>query len=106
MEIRDEILEDMGDMEELIANTQDGDGDSAYSSHMADAGTDAQEREKAYMLLARENKFLGFVISALRRVETEQYGICVSCGEEIEDGRLEAVPHTQHCFSCKSIVSH
>ena len=32
-----------------------------YSSHMADAGSDQQEKEKAYYWLARENKFLQYL---------------------------------------------
>ncbi|MFQ5676235.1 MAG: TraR/DksA family transcriptional regulator [bacterium] len=29
------------------------------------------------------------------------YGLCLSCGEEIQRERLEVVPHTRYCVSCK-----
>lgn len=40
--------------------------------------------------------------AALRRIEDGSYGICVSCGEEIEEGRLDLVPHTPLCKQCAS----
>ena len=76
--------------------------DSAYAYHMADVGTDSQEREKAFLWLARENKFLSHLNSALERIKTGEYGVCIECGELIMKERLEEVPHTQHCVKCKN----
>lgn len=39
---------------------------------------------------------------ALRRMETGEYGYCVSCGEVIPDGRLEADPAAHQCVGCAS----
>ncbi|MBL7052945.1 MAG: TraR/DksA C4-type zinc finger protein [Candidatus Marinimicrobia bacterium] len=105
LKIREDLVEELMQLEETIDDSN-REGSSAYSFHMADVGTDASEREKAYLWLARENKYLRHILEALKRVETESYGTCMVCGEDIEEGRLESVPHTQHCFSCKSIVSH
>ncbi len=85
--------------------TQDsatGSSDSTYAYHMADVGTDAQEREKAFLWLARENKYLAHLNAALERIEKGDYGYCVSCGEPIKKERLEEVPHTTHCVACKN----
>ncbi len=105
LKIREDLVEELMQLEETIDDSNK-ERSSAYSFHMADVGTDALEREKAYLWLARENKYLGYILEAIKRVETESYGSCMVCGEDIEEGRLEAVPHTQHCFSCKSIVSN
>ncbi|MDD3716466.1 MAG: TraR/DksA family transcriptional regulator [Candidatus Marinimicrobia bacterium] len=79
--------------------------DSNYAYHMADVGTDAQEREKAFMQYARENKFLTFLDKALERIENDpNYGYCVECGDRIPDERLDVVPHTTHCVKCKSKI--
>ncbi len=79
--------------------------DSNYAYHMADVGTDAQEREKAFMQYARENKFLTFLDKALDRIENDpDYGYCKECGDRIPDERLEEVPHTTHCVKCKSKI--
>jgi DnaK suppressor protein len=73
-----------------------------YSSHMADAGTDQQEMEKAYYWVARENKFLQFLNRALEMIEEGTFGVCKECGDLINAERLEEVPHTTSCFDCKN----
>lgn len=75
--------------------------DSAYSFHMADAGSDAQEREKTYMLFNRTRKFLKYLDEALTRIDNKTYGVCKVTGKKISKGRLEAVPHTQISIEAK-----
>ena len=75
--------------------------DSAYSFHMADAGSDAQEREKTYMLYNRTRKFIKYLDEALVRIDNKTYGICKVTGKQISKGRLEAVPHTQISIEAK-----
>lgn len=72
-----------------------------YSSHMADVGTDAREREKIYMLLNRTRKFIDYLNRALQRIDNKTYGICKVTGKKISKGRLEAVPHTQLSIEAK-----
>lgn len=73
-----------------------------YSSHMADAGSDQQEREKTYYMMARENKYLQYLNRALEMMEEGTFGVCGTCGEVINKERLIEVPHTTSCFDCKS----
>ena len=37
---------------------------------------------------------------ALSRMELGTYGNCTSCGLQIPDARLEAVPFAAHCMDC------
>ncbi len=37
---------------------------------------------------------------ALKRIADESYGECLSCGEEIAEKRLNAVPESTLCISC------
>ena len=85
-------------LEESMENASD---ESAYSFHMADAGTDAQEREKTYMLFNRTRKFIKYLDDALQRIDNKTYGICKVTGKKISKGRLEAVPHTQLSIEAK-----
>ncbi len=39
--------------------------------------------------------------AALRRLAAGRYGHCAGCGEEIEPGRLAAVPHAERCRSLR-----
>lgn len=38
--------------------------------------------------------------SALARLESGTYGVCTRCGEDIDERRLQAVPHAALCISC------
>tara|TARA_R100000908_G_scaffold59405_1_gene35912 strand:+ start:9603 stop:9953 length:351 start_codon:yes stop_codon:yes gene_type:complete len=37
---------------------------------------------------------------ALENAESEKFGICTKCGNEIPFGRLEYMPHTTRCVNC------
>lgn len=103
LEKRQEILDELGYIRDVSENnSQERFGeDTTYSTHMADHGTDEQEREKTFYHASRENKFLIYLEEALDRIENGTYGICISCHKEIPKERLEAVPHTRLCVPCK-----
>ncbi|MFC1726582.1 TraR/DksA family transcriptional regulator [candidate division KSB1 bacterium] len=83
--------------------SKDSTGDhSGYSLHMADQGTDSQEREKSYLFASRERKYLEKLDEALERINEGTYGICQECESKIDKERLEAVPISKLCYDCKS----
>ncbi len=88
-------------MDALKESTENSSDESAYSFHMADAGTDAQEREKTYMLYNRTRKFIKYLDDAIQRIDNKTYGVCKVTGKKISKGRLEAVPHTQISIEAK-----
>lgn len=102
---RRELEEQMGYIREnsFRDTMKDASGDnSAYAFHMADQGTDAQEREKAFMMAYREGRLIYHIDEALDRIDKGSYGNCTECGGPIDEDRLEAVPHARLCISCKS----
>jgi len=114
LEKRDEIIEQLQNLKEQMLDPTTGEyinENSPYSLHMAEQGTDAMEREKTFLYAQRENKFLGYLEDALKRIEAGTYGICVECIDEpqhlcetcplIPKERLMAVPHSQHCLPIK-----
>jgi len=107
IEKRRKLLEEMGELRENthIANESASTSDSTYAYHMADVGTDHAEREKAYYWLARENNYLRYLDRALEMIVEGTFGICQTCGNLISKERLEEVPHTTSCFSCKTAAS-
>ena len=38
--------------------------------------------------------------AALDRIENGTYGVCVKCGEDISEERLDLIPHTPLCKDC------
>ena len=114
LEKRDEIIEQLQNLKDQMLDPTTGEyinENSPYSLHMAEQGTDAMEREKTFLYAQRENKFLGYLEDALKRIEAGTYGICIECIDEpqnlcescplIPKERLEAVPHSQHCLPIK-----
>jgi len=68
---------------------------------MADMGTDAMEREKAFLFASAEGRQLMSVDEALRRLYRSEYGMCESCGKEIGKQRLDAMPMANLCVQCQ-----
>ncbi len=99
---RDEAESELNTLQNSLRESMENASDeSAYSFHMADAGTDAQEREKTYMLFNRTKKFVRYLDDALTRIDNKTYGVCKVTGKKIAKGRLEAVPHTQLSIDAK-----
>src|SRR6478752_6424535 len=73
---RKRVLKELGRADEGM---QDEDGDlGSYSFHMADQGTDAMEREKAFLMASKEGRFLWHLNQALRRLiaTPDKFGKC------------------------------
>ena len=99
---RREAKDEIEQMREQVEEAKEQSGDnSAYGVHMADAGTDAMEREKLHLMIARQQKYIGYLERALERIENKTYGVCRVTGEPISKERLEAVPHTEISIEAK-----
>lgn len=105
LEERRRVLKELGHHGEAFGPDADGEGgeSGAYSFHMADQGTDAMEREKAFLFASQEGRFLWHLDEALRRIykTPERFGKCHQCGEDIAFERLDALPHARYCIACK-----
>ena len=106
LEERKRAMKDLGMYSEAFQSTlQSADGDlSSYSYHMADQGTDAMEREKAFLMASKEGRYLWHVNQALRRLyqSPDTFGDCHECGKAIDFDRLDALPHARLCIQCKA----
>src|SRR5215213_3569063 len=74
-------------------NTRQGD--------MADQASGNNEVHIQLKLKATDAKILQAIEEALYRMEKGTYGICRDCGEEIAAPRLNAIPWTRVCITCK-----
>tara|TARA_B100001142_G_scaffold47347_1_gene44085 strand:- start:15415 stop:15786 length:372 start_codon:yes stop_codon:yes gene_type:complete len=102
-EKRKVLLSEINDSKEKADEIlKESTSNAIYSSHMADASSDHVELEKAYYMIARNKKFLGYLDKALVMIKDETFGICQQCNKIISKERLEEVPHTKKCFDCKS----
>jgi DnaK suppressor protein len=68
---------------------------------MADQASGNNEVHIALKLRQTDAKILQAIEEALQRIEKGTYGICRDCGEPIAEPRLNAIPWTRVCISCK-----
>jgi RNA polymerase-binding transcription factor DksA len=104
--LRKKILKEIDFEEETIGLQQrEASGDvSSYTYHMADQGTDAENREVAAFLATSEGSTLADIDDALRKIYgKKEYGICEACDKPIAEKRLKAVPHAKLCRECQSM---
>lgn len=102
---RRELFDEMGiTMKENFSSTwKESSGElSSHTYHMADQGTDAMNREMAFMHASKSGRLIYHIDEALRRIEDGSYGKCHTCGKPINPERLKAVPHARFCIECKS----
>ncbi|MCM8778323.1 MAG: TraR/DksA family transcriptional regulator [Candidatus Omnitrophica bacterium] len=105
LKLREKIF---GDMQAITKDTLDKSqkeaaGDlSGYTYHMADVASDTFEREFSLDLVAKEQKLIYQIEEALKRIESNEYGFCLMCGERISKQRLKAIPYAQYCIKCQN----
>jgi RNA polymerase-binding protein DksA len=76
-----------------------GGGLEADSSEQA---TQLENMEVLNALVQEGEDELGQIKAALRRLDDDTYGACVTCGEAIGHERLEARPYSSECIKCAS----
>jgi len=74
---------------------------SLYDNHPADLGTETYEREKDLGLKDNLEIMLRKTTEAVKRIDEGKWGFCERCGRMIESARLEALPATTLCLTCK-----
>src|SRR5881398_102450 len=95
---RGEILSTGGGVKPL--QTTMGDVNSRQGD-LADQAAGNNEVHIQLKLKQTDAKILQAIEEALVRLEKGTYGICRDCGELISRARLEAIPWTRVCISCK-----
>src|ERR1700704_6662838 len=68
---------------------------------LADQASGNNEVHIQLKLKQTDAKILQAIEEALDRMEKGTYGICRDCGEEIAAPRLNAIPWTRVCITCK-----
>lgn len=63
-------------------------------------------QELALRLGDRESKAVAEIDQALMRMKEGSYGLCVRCGEAIDERRLEAVPTARYDAACQTEIEN
>ena len=68
---------------------------------LADQASGNNEVHIQLKLKQTDAKILQAIEEALARMEKGTYGVCRDCGDVIATARLEAIPWTRVCITCK-----
>jgi DnaK suppressor protein len=74
---------------------------SGRQGDMADQASGNNEVHIQLKLKQTDAKILQAIEEALHRIDQGTFGICRDCGEAIAEARLDAIPWTRVCISCK-----
>jgi len=75
--------------------------DQDPAQDIADRAASSYTKEFLFSQSNNERQLLQMVETALARIREGTFGECVSCGDEINAKRLEAVPWTRYCIACQ-----
>jgi DnaK suppressor protein len=81
---------------------QDGrTADEEATQDIADRAASSYNKEFLFHKSNNDRQLLNMVEGALSRIREGSFGECISCGNEINPKRLDAVPWTRHCIECQ-----
>jgi len=99
-----ENLEDMkaklsAEIDSELKAEREGNKDEGMDTY--DLASEERDREINFILSDRGRAKIKSIEDALQRLNDDSYGICESCGIEVAEERLEALPFTRLCRDCQ-----
>lgn len=91
----------MEEANRTVAHMQD---EAANFPDPADRATQEEEFSLELRNRDRERKLMKKIEHTLKKLDTEDFGYCDSCGIEIGIRRLEARPTADLCIDCKTLA--
>ena len=86
----------------VTKSERDGrEADEEATQDIADKAANSYTKEFLFHQSDENRRLLQLVDEALDRLKNGTYGLCVSCQEEVQGKRLEAVPWARHCIECQ-----
>ena len=86
-------------LQQLEEMDTSGDTSMSYDENFADSGQVAAEQGENKVLASQLQSELDEVERALAKLDDGSYGKCETCGEDIPDARLEALPASRFCMT-------
>jgi DnaK suppressor protein len=87
------------EIESELRAEREGNKDEGMDTY--DLASEERDREINFILSDRERVKIKQIDDALGRMDEGTYGVCESCGLEIAEERLEAMPFTRLCRDCQ-----
>jgi DnaK suppressor protein len=106
-EIQARLEEERASVERQLAEqgaSAGGDVEVAVDEGFADSAQATMERSHQLALIEKLRDQHEEIVAALGRIQAGAYGRCELCGRQIDEERLEAIPTSRLCVSCKQSV--
>jgi DnaK suppressor protein len=101
--LRDRLQEERDRLRDQLRQMGVGPGGKLdFDDGFADSGQVTAERGEVEALGGTLLETLGETEDALRKFDAGTYGCCESCGNQIAEARLEAMPAARLCINCAS----
>jgi RNA polymerase-binding transcription factor len=101
--MREQLLEMkaklLAEIDSTLRAEREGNKDEGMDTY--DLASEERDREINFILSDRERVKLKQIDDALERMDEGTYGVCESCGMEIAEERLEAMPFSRLCRDCQ-----
>jgi DnaK suppressor protein len=101
---KDTLLKKRAELLEASTGTRPLPASADVNSRQGDLADQASGNNEVHIQLKLKQtdaKILQAIEEALVRMEKGTFGICRDCGEPISHARIEAIPWTRVCISCK-----
>lgn len=85
----------MARLERISANLRRG-----YEADSKERAKQQEDNEVVDALGNEARSEIAKISSALQRLETGEYGLCIECGLPIEGRRLDVYPYADECIEC------
>jgi DnaK suppressor protein len=91
------------ELTKTIARTQEEGrtADEDATVDLADKAANSYTKEFLFGMTNTDRTILNMIDAALKRIQSDEYGVCANCQEELQQKRLEAVPWAKHCLACQ-----
>src|SRR6266478_2069076 len=102
-DLREQLLDTkaklLAEIESELKAEREGNKDEGMDTY--DLASEERDREINFILSDRERVKLQQIDDALERIDDGNYGVCESCGLEIGEERLTAMPFSRLCRDCQ-----
>jgi len=94
------MLEDRLKELETRLHEIDDELDSHQSKDWEELAVEREEDEVLERMGTSGQEEIAKINAALARMDEGEFGVCVTCGEDIAEDRLDVIPHTPFCRTC------
>ena len=98
---RAQLLARFADLEARLESI-DSELDQHLSTDWEDLATEREGDEVLEGMGLSAQQEMRQIGAALERLDAGEYGVCVTCGDQISDARLDVLPYTPFCRNCAS----